>query len=338
MKVFKASMFIVGAIIGGGFASGKEIFEYFAKYGAVALLYVVPLFVLFYMFIKTYLKIGCKIENFNLRSVNKMIYSKNSFSKSKANPYDIIFLITFFISASAMFAGLVGLIKSYLQNLNTFVCYILVFGVSLILYKTSLKKFEMLSNLVVPLIIVCIVITSVLSIKGGNFAFNISNANAINLPFKTLTYVGQNTFFACFVIAKLGKNLSPKEQKQTSFLTALILSLLLILGILIFLFNPKLANFDLPFAIISGNLNLIFNIIFAFVILFSIITTYATILTSLKSFNFNNKKHNNPFIMLGIIAFLSLFNFGKIIKYLYPIIGVFGIIYFIKINKKFKNY
>ena len=117
----------------------------------------------------------------------------------------------------------------------------------------------------------------------------------------------------------------------TSLTTALTLCILLTLGILCFLFNPRLAYCEMPFAEVAIAINPVFSIVFAIILFGSIITTHATCLTSLKEYFKGDKKYNNYKSMLALIVLLSLLNFGKIIGYLYPLIGAFGLIYYYKI-------
>ena len=60
MRLIKISFVIIGAKIGAGFASGKEIFEYFAKYGVYSLFFVIPMFVFFLLVHFYLLKIWLK--------------------------------------------------------------------------------------------------------------------------------------------------------------------------------------------------------------------------------------------------------------------------------------
>ena len=73
MKVLKTVFIMIGAVIGAGFASGKEIFEYFAKYGVLSLLFVFPLFLCIYFFLFNYLKFGESYGNYDLKQSNKFL-------------------------------------------------------------------------------------------------------------------------------------------------------------------------------------------------------------------------------------------------------------------------
>ena len=332
MKIFKTSFVIIGAVIGAGFASGKEIFEYFAKYGICSLIFVIPLFFCIYFFLYTYLKFGENKENFNLKQSNKYLcHDFKLFNKIKVNPFDVGLFLTFLIHTSAMFSGLIALFATYLPSGHYAIYFLIALVVTLVLLKTSFNSFKTLSNLVVPLIILCLIVNVICSFNSGTFSTNFGITNILPLPFLTIVYASQNTFFSSFIIIKLGKDLNKKQRHLVSLLTSLLLCILITFGILCFMFNPKLAYSQMPFAEVAIAVNPVFSIVFALIIFGSIITTHATCLTSLKEYFTGDKKYNNTFAMLMLIIVLSLFNFGKIVQYLYPLIGAFGIIYFYKI-------
>ena len=327
MKVIKSAFIIIGSIIGAGFASGKEIYEYFAKFGAISLLFIVPLFILFYVFIRIYLSVGKKHKDIKVSTLNNYLCKKINLFNNSLSYLNIFMFTTFLILCSAMFSGLIALIETYFGDVNKVFCYLIVILISLFMLKLSPKNIELFSFIVVPLIIICISICAIYSINSLSLPTQVDFNGLIGLPPLTLAYSAQNTFLASIVIINLGKTLNAKEQKKVSLIVSVSLCLLITVGILCFLLNPYLADFDMPFAEISKALNPYFSIMFGFVILFSILTTYSTSITSLREYFDGNKKYNKPYSMLELIVLLSLLNFGTIIEYMYPVIGIFGVVY-----------
>ncbi len=332
MRLIKISFVIIGAKIGAGFASGKEIFEYFAKYGVYSLFFVIPMFIFFYWFTFICLKFGSKRTDYNIKNSNKQL-SKNVMLFGKdINIYDTFFLLTFLILCSAMFSGMVSLFITYFGYVNKSILYLIVAVISIALINLSFTSLSTFSYYIVPLIILGIIINTIFTFQTNSFALSFGITNILPLPASTALYVSQNTFLASYVIIKSGSGLNNKQTHIVSFIVSFCLSLLMILGIFCFLFNPTLAYCEMPFAEISQCINPIFSYIFGFIIFSSIITTYATTLTSLKQFFPGDKKYNKKWQMLVLIVLLSLLHFGHIVKYLYPLIGVFGVIYIYKLN------
>ena len=336
MKIIKSSAIIIGAIIGAGFASGKEIFEYFAKYGIYSLLFIIPLFLIFAFFIYIYLSFGQKTFGLEYKNCNKLLCKDIKIFSKKFNPFNFMLCTSFLILSSAMFSALIALLETYFNGGSKFLFFAIAIIITIILIKLPFDKFGIISNIIVPLIVFCIILTVACSFSSNNFVLSFGSTNLLPLPFLTIAYVSQNTFFCSFVIIKLGHNLTKKQRISISCISSGVLSGLILLGILCFLFNPSLIYSDMPFAQVAIGINPLFSVVFAIILLGSIITTYVTSLASLKEYFKIEKKHNNVYLLLFIIVLISLLNFGNIVEYLYPIIGAFGFAYFCRVCA-FKN-
>lgn len=323
MKELKTAFLIVGAIIGAGFASGKEIYVYFAKYGGISFLFLIPLFFLIFLFTKTFLSLGNLNKQVSISSINNSICPSFSIFNKKVNILNIFMFFTFLIICSAMFSGLEALVKTYFPYLNQTVILIVVIVITMIFLKFSFSSLASLSAIVVPLIICGILLLSLA--QQGKTAFDFVIQSPHNLPILTILYASQNMFLASFAIVDAGK--TNVNSTKVGLYVASIICILLFVGILCFFNNPQVCELEMPFAEISKSINPAFSVIFGVVIFFSIITTYITSLASLKEFFKGEKKYNKSSVMLLVIVLLSLLNFGTIIQYLYPIIGIFGVVY-----------
>lgn len=332
MNDLKVAFLIIGAIIGAGFASGKEIFVYFAKFGGISIIFLIPLFVLLYIFTKTFLQVGKKNKEISITSLNKSLCSNVHIFNKPTSIFNIFMLLTFLILSSAMFSGLISLFNTYFSNTPLVFLYIIVTVFTIVLLNFSFKTLTTISAIVVPLIVGGIIMLSLFSnIHFSSFTF-ISQSPHM-LPILTIFYASQNMFLASFAIIDAGKK-QPNITK-VSLLVSSIICILIFVGILCFLNNPDLGKFPMPFAEISKSINPLFSIIFGVIIFFSIITTYIASISSLKEFFKGDKKYNKQSVMLLLIVLLSLLNFGTIIEFLYPIIGLFGVVYFLFARAKF---
>lgn len=331
MKVIKVSSIIIGSIIGAGFASGKEIFEYFAKYGIFSIIFIILLFIFFSLFINIYLTFGKQTKGLEYVHANKLLWKDRKLFNYNFNLFNIFLFFSFLILSSAMFTALISLMQTYFPYGNKYIYFSIALLITIILLYTSFSKLSSLSNFIVPLIILSLVLNVICSFESGNFSVNFKMSNILPLPFLTLLYTTQNTFFCSVIVTKLGKDLNKKEALLTSIIVAGVISLLILLGILCFLFNPKLSYADMPFAEVAISINPIFSVIFAIILLGSIITTYITSLTSLKEIFFTKKKHTSNALIILLIVLLGLFNFSNIIEFLYPLIGAFGLVYIYKV-------
>ena len=158
MKVIKISSIIIGSIIGAGFASGKEIFEYFAKYGIYSLFFIIPLFIFFSFFIYIYLSFGQQTKGLEFKNANKLLCKDKKIFNIKFNLFNIFLFISFLILCSAMFTALISLMQTYFPYGHKLFYFIIAIIVTILLLNSSFNKLSSLSNFIVPLIILCLLL------------------------------------------------------------------------------------------------------------------------------------------------------------------------------------
>lgn len=85
-------------------------------------------------------------------------------------------------------------------------------------------------------------------------------------------------------------------------------------------------NASMPFVNLTLRLGEPFPILFMFVLFLGIITSLFTALHTVNSIFKNKQKNRTALFCCGVVLFISLVGFEKIVNYCYPIIGFFGII------------
>ena len=97
-KIFRISFYIVGAIIGAGFASGKEIIVFFKESGLnyLSVFYVA---LLIFGFCLVFLSVGSKINSTSIVKVNQALGGKLS------NLFNLLTVFNCVIVLSAMLGG-----------------------------------------------------------------------------------------------------------------------------------------------------------------------------------------------------------------------------------------
>lgn len=322
MNSLKHSFLIIGAIIGAGFASGKEIFSYFARFGKMSLLFILPLFIFIYLFTYCIFCFSKRSKEKNILDANKNIWGNKSYVLS------LMMFTTYLIICASMFSAIISVLNIYF-DINKVILYVIAIALSYVLLTIPYKFIIKSSGIIIPFILILMLLNLSFSIL--NFNMQSININFIGLPFSVLFYVAQNMFLTIVLLFNSGKCLNKKEQKAVSFIVSFVLSLLVLLGVLALLNNPNICDSEMPFVEQSFNISKVFGVFYSIIIFLAILTTYYSSLTSLNVFFDNKKKINNIHVMMLLIIIVSLFNFGIIIEYLYPIIGIFGILYFWKI-------
>lgn len=319
MNIIKVSFLIIGTIIGAGFASGKEIYEYFVVYGNNCLFTLPILFISFFICIFLLLKIGQKTKIKYIDELNGKLFNNKRI-------INIFTFFTFLILNSAMFSGFLNIIKIYFPNFNTIFAIFICILFTILLSNINLKLFTYLSFIIVPFMIILMIINDCKILQlTSNISKSMLSIISILMP---VLYVFQNVFLSSFVIVKSAKDLSNRQCVLTAILTSSVICFLIGLSC-IALLKSDYGMSEIPFAESALSINSTFGYIYGLVLVCAIITTCISTLTTFKEF-FNGKKfYENQFVMISLIVILGLFDFSFIVAYLYPIIGCIGFVYIV---------
>ena len=330
MKQLKTIFLIIGTIIGAGFVSGKEISSFFTLFGYYSYIFIPFIFVLLYYSINKLLIIGSKNNINNIDDLNLIIFKKNN------KMIKIFSFISFIIISSTMISAFNTAFHLKSFTLTNFTSLFLLTLFSAIIICFDISKIKNISLFVVPIILILMVI---LSFFNFNNSSNILISNIVLLPYNALTYVCRNIFLSYYVIAKSSSGYTEKQCRQISFITSLILCIIMTLVINAELSNLNILTSSMPLLTLAEKHSTLYWMYFLALQL-AIITTLISTLITLKSyFNFK-QKFLNSLIPTIICALLSLMSFDYFVVYLYPIIGIFGfylLFYLSPFNSFFKK-
>ncbi len=302
IKTLKISFVIIGTVLGAGFLSGKEIYEFF--YGQDIIISTVIIFVVFflitffllkfdlekqskiYKFSKIFLFLGNFVIMCGMLSAIDSLFTL-IFPWSKTFP--IFSIITIIISNIVMFGG-----TKSLKTVNTFLVPIIIFVIVFMLFIPSDK-----------------VIVPTGTIK----------------PFKIASYSGLNLFLAVPVLITLGR----KEKTSVCLVSSLISSL--VLALLIFgLFtcvsgcDKSVTQSDMPVLKILSYSKILY-VIYVFVLYFGILTTLLSAHYPLFNYFSDGLWGNVGRVILTLSAVLfSKIGFYNIVSKVYPVIGGIGFV------------
>lgn len=308
-KTLSLAMLIIGTMIGAGFASGKEISAFF---GDNISIFVAPLvglgtFLLCYLFCT----IGRIFKQSDFGAVNAKLLGKLRFIA------DVFLLLNSLIVLSGMLSGMDSLLNTIFPISPA---YSIISGIlCAIIVSKGLKGLLKSNSLIVPFIIFFIVLIC---------SFNI-NAT-INLKFEPFTlpsvvvYVSMNIMLACTVLITIDEK--PKTTFWASLIAATVITVIMLFVILTI--NSQNASSDMPLITVALSTNKFLYYAAVAVVATSIFTTMLTAFSGLSSWLtpiFGNKFA----IIISLIGGLAVSNLGfeNVVAYLYPVIGIFGVIY-----------
>lgn len=305
-EIFKTVFLLLGAIIGAGFASGKEIFLFFGSFSLTSLAVIVFAGVMFFLFCFLFLRAGA---------------SKRYIKFQKSKVYLVFdFIIVFFIAitASVMMAGF--------QDAFGFVATFISILFAIYMATSGVKILKIASVVIVPILIFGISYICVKSIL-------IESINVIYYPtmpyLKAGLYIGMNIFLATEVLTADGKNLNKKEALFASLIASIMLVIMMILSVLAFKAFGVNGSEAMPMLDMARAVGRVEYYLFMLVLWCGIFTTLASSLFSLKQKVVVKLKLNDSFLVLiSIFCYaLSVLGFEKIVDIFYPLEGYVGLIY-----------
>ena len=242
MNIFSCVFVIIGAIIGAGFASGKEIYTFFFVYGEKGIIGLVISFLLIGYIIYKSLKI---IKKYNIKNYNEfleIIIPKNEIIKTMINfIINTFLLITFFI----MCAGFCAYFNQEF-GINTINSGIFIATISYLILNKNAKGIFLINSILIPLIIFFLII---LGFKSYRTAGNIVNTIETWRWFpKTILYASFNSVTLISILIPMKKYIKNKNDILKISILSVIITMIIAYIIFLLLLNIKsdIAKIELP--------------------------------------------------------------------------------------------
>lgn len=307
---------ILGSIIGAGFATGKEIYVFYANYGVVGLFGATISIFLFYYIILKYLTIK-KLPN--TKSIKVL---------------DFVVVLCMLIVASALF-GAANEFKILKITLSYSIIGLFVLIITILVLLSGLNGFSKFSTIFVPVMIFVFVVTNICGIV-VNIPQGITNPfnnNVLVAMFKCVSYVGINTMLSSKLIIDAGGNVT--KPKFVSLCVSLLLCIIIIISTICLIYFNGTNDVSMPLVEVAYSINGVVGNMYLIVLFISIITSLMGVLYAISKFiNVYIKNKTVSIILSVLISYVISFSgFSSLINYCYPIIGVVGIIYFVVISK-----
>lgn len=321
-------MFIyVGAVIGAGFASGREIVEFFGIYGIRGIWGIYISGILFSIIGSLIL---IKIYNKKIGSFNEMIYIV---FRKRIRPFiDIIINLSLYTGFSIMIAGSGSIFKEQFNlPFNLGIMFMLV--CSFIVFLFNLEGLSIINSILVPLLILGIITISLYIVAGE--LHGLPNIEGIHFTKKgnfitsAVLYFGSN----CLIILAVFSSLLPMIDNRTTAIIGGVMGgiILYILGVSILssilIHYDEVVSLDLPMLIICGHIGKRYRMIYSVILWIAMFTTALA-----NGFGFINKNsYNKNKILVSTLLCISAIplaklGFSNLVGIIYPIFGVVGVL------------
>ncbi len=335
MKVssLKVAFTYAGCIVGAGFLSGQELWQFFGSFGNLGIvgfiLAIILQAVLGYIILK-YAYVS-QISEFDKLIVKKDIKPLRLFFIAT----EVVFIFSVVV---IMYAGAGSLIESTF-NIPSFYGAIIFATIITIIAFLGIKGITSVLSLTIPLLTIVTLIISILALnKYGYPSFS-------NLEVTGKTYLMPNFFIAFIlfsvhnlfctlgVLAPVGTMLKDEKSAFNGMWVCSIVLVIIALSVLLPIYAcPSFANLDLPMLEIAKTISKPLFYIYAILLLLGMFGSALSHLVSVMEFAFKKSKFLNDrkYLLIlpsSILAFvLSRFGFSELISVMYPISGYIGII------------
>lgn len=337
---------LVGAIMGAGFASGRELVSFFGEYGYFSIFIVILAGLLLFGFAYIMMRIGAENKHLSIQDTTKKALGKFS------PILDILMLICYMIVVAAMISAIHSLFASLLPNIPSYVgsiafsilsVFVIIGGVD----RLGKVNLTLLPFMILMMFIIIIQFLFVTEAQDLSFLPEFNLLHALKGFLFMLLYLFMNLQTASEVMIFAGNN----KSKSNSFWGSLIGSILITLAIVFVLLSvlhggESVYNADMPVVEMAKSLGGVYAYLYGAIILTGVFGVLNSTSLLVHSWFKQKIKRNvlSAVIVTAVAYVLSLIGFANIVDFFYPITGIIGgiyvialTIYYFKTRKEHKN-
>lgn len=324
--MLKIIFVLVGTFIGAGFASGKEIFNFFTIYSFNGLIsiFIFSLFLFLLIYKCLNLKINLKLNSY----YDFLLYLEKKYKFFSVKIF--LFIINVFLASSfyIMISALSSLFD-YQFNIAKFITIIWTIFICYCIFRNKNINFIYLINSVlIPVLILFVVLLCVFNIKLNNINFYESNScfGFFKAFYMGILYFSYNSLLLIPIVFDLKITKKINSLKTSLSFSLIIFFITFLINLLLLSFYDLVYNLELPVLFISNSSSKIFSYFYFFVFLSAILTT---MISSGYSFIINFKENRFKIKLFAFLLFsfvFYFFSFSDLIDFFYPFFGVLGFV------------
>ena len=338
-NVLKIVLVIMGTLIGAGFASGREIYLFFGKFGKLGIIGILISGILTGIIIYIALKIINKKDINNYNDFLEKIDIKNKYINLLIKNIITIFLLISFYIMVAAFSAYIN--QNY--EIPIYISSIIFAVLTYIIFIKNIQGMIKVNEILVPFLLILILYLGVKNIPYLVETKNVleNNINEKGFFLNSILYASYNSIMLIPVLVTMKKYINSKAQiKKISIISS---ALIIVLSLCIFglLLRGKyyIQNVEMPLLNITMQFGKIYLYIYSFIIITSIFTTAISAGYSfLENVSKNKKQYKIILIFMSVTSVLvSNIGFSKLVEILYPLFGILGIVQIIFLVRKNKE-
>lgn len=330
-RAFQVAAVYVGTVVGTGFATGKEIVEFFSRFGFIGFLTIL---ISGYFFITLGTSLMVMAIDLKARSYEEL--TEYLFGSRFAKGVNLMMLIMLLGFCIVMLSGAGAVFEEQLQ-LPKLAGILITVALIYIVVIVGTKGLFAVNLLVVPLMILFNILLMMHAVKGNAFLDTFFIVPEMEGGWKAFIYPfiypAMNLAMAQAVLVPLAAEINDKDVvKKGGMLGGVILTLILISSHLTLITLPNLEMYDIPMAAVMKEMMTSFYLIY-------IIVIYGEIYTSLIGNIYGLERQLSSYIqakriwistfIILIIFSLSMVDYSTLLTILYPLFGYVSLLFFI---------
>ncbi len=328
---FQIAAVYVGTVIGAGFATGREIVEFFTRFGFIGF---IGILLSGYLFISMGTKIMLKSHELKAQSFEQ--FNEFLFGKWFAKFMNIMMMLMLIGVSAVMLSGAGAVFHEQLQ-LSKQLGILLTIALGFLTMMVGMKGLFAVNTFVVPIMIAFNLFLMIYSINHYPFLekiFMIPHADdgwkSVVSPF---SYTAFNLAMAQAVLVPIAGEVRDRDTiKFGGYLGGFFLTLILISSHITLVMIPNVTQYEIPMAVVMKSFVASFYYIYITIIYGEIFTSVIGGVFGLEKQLSNHWKKSsisNFLIIFIIIYSLSFFEYSKLLSYLYPLFGYMSLLFLI---------
>ncbi|MDG5789416.1 hypothetical protein QA612_18295 [Evansella sp. AB-P1] len=316
---FKWMFLIIGTMIGAGYASGRELWQFFGTESTFAiLLFSILFFICCYVIMKI---------SYEKKSTHYIPILKELMGRRLTRLYDGMIILYLFSTTVIMIAGGGATLEAV--HIPYWYGVAIIVGLLVLLFVWGINGMTSMNAMIIPILITFLVGTLVVFQITTGFSIEMTLTEQRNWP-SAFTFTALNILPLVAVIAAIGNKISYKGEMLIASLGSAI-----ILGLISLLYNDsllKVANevmlYEIPLFAILKHYPYFMILVMSGLLWAAIYTTAASGILGLCTRTYEYIKF--PFWLIALMLLLIMMplttiGFSKLIAILYPLYGVLNL-------------
>ncbi|WP_297989994.1 hypothetical protein [Anoxybacillus sp.] len=318
MRAMQIAFVYVGTVVGAGFATGKEIVQFFTQYGAIGMVTIALSGGLFIFF-------GTRLMMMANRLHARSYEQLNAYLFGKVGVFVNVFMFLVLFSVTSVMLSGAGAVFEEQLHMPAFVGLMLTVLLAFVTMLFGLNGILSVNMIVVPLMIAFSLFISFMN--GGEIVWTKPPLAAFFSPF---AYVAFNLAMAQVVLVPLAAEVNDEKViRLGGWLGGLLLMFILLSSHLSLSFLPKLQSYSIPMAEVVKRSLASFYGLYVVIIYGEIFTSFIAGVFGLHrklALFFQNPMVVLAALLLAMYAF-SLVGYHALLTVLYPLFGYMSIVF-----------